>query len=263
MRLMNQLRKNNQRTADFFRSLPELYVMFKKQTKLSVLKIATLIFLTKFINLIVMFMPFKILLLITGFANISFLQNIENNIGRDVYLGVMIIIIASLFFLSLVFHIYQARLTNIQKLKIEKKKYDFRGMEKSHKVISATFEPFCKVIGDIFLVLMVATILMTVNFVYGVFFICMTLIYIIIAEQWVFAHHQPRLIKKLKIDSKIFIKITGILIFLMLFLGIILLVLKMDFMVIIAILMLLLVRLARGALESFFSSQIVLRRHYL
>ena len=126
MTSINRLRKNNQRTVDFFRSLPELYAMFKQQTKLSVIRIATLIFLTKFINMVVMFMPFKILLLLTGFGNISFLQNIENSIGREVYIGIMIVIIASLFFLNLVFHIHQARLVKMQKLAIEKKKYEFR-----------------------------------------------------------------------------------------------------------------------------------------
>ena len=263
MRSINRLRKNNQRTVDFFRSLPELYAMFKQQTKLSVIRIATLIFLTKFINMVVMFMPFKILLLLTGFGNISFLQNIENSIGREVYIGIMIVIIASLFFLNLVFHIHQARLVKMQKLAIEKKKYEFRGMQKSYKVISSTFEPFCRVIGDIFLVLLVATILLLVNVVYALFYISMVLIYIVISEQWVFANHQTRLLKKLKIDSKLFIRITGILFFLIFFLGIIALVLKTDMLILLTILMLLLVRLGNGALQSFFSSQIKLRQHYL
>jgi len=263
MRLINRLRKNNHRTADFFRALPQLFMMFKKQTQIEVIQIAVLAFLTKFINMIVMFMPLKILFVLSGSKNIGFLHDIETSIGRDVYIGAMIVIISVLYFLNVVLQIYKAKLVNRQAAIIEKKKYIFRGADKSHKVISKTYASFCQLLADILLVLIVATILFLVNIYYALFYLGVILVYGVIIEQWAFPNHQTKLMKKLKIDSKQFIQITGILLYLILFMGIIAVVLNTDMVVITAVLMLILVRLGNGALKSFFSCQIKLRQHYL
>jgi len=263
MGVINRFRKNNQRTADFFRALPQLYMMFKKQTKVEVIKISVLVFLSKFINMIVMFMPLKILFVLSGSKNIPFFQDIENNIGRDVYIGGMIAIITVLYFINVVLQVYKEKLVKRQTVMIEKKKYEFRGMETSHKVISETYASFCQVLGDMLLILLVATVLFLLNVHYAIFYLSVILVYAAIIEQWAFPLHQTNLMKKLNIDSKLFIQVTGILLYLILFLGIIAVVLNTDMVVIVAILMLILVRLGNGALKSFFSCQIKLRQHYL
>jgi len=237
--------------------------MFKKQTKVEIIKISVLVFLSKFISMIVLFMPLKILFVLSGAKNIQFLQDIENNIGRDVYIGAMIAVISVLFLVNVVLQIYKVKLVNRQTVIIEKKKYEFRGMEKSHDVILKTYAPFCQVLADILLVLIISTILVLLNVHYAIFYLGVILVYGVIIEQWAFPTHQTKLMKKLNIGSKEFIKVTGILLYLILFMGIVAVVLNTDMVVIIAILMLILVRLGNGALTSFFSCQIKLRQHYL
>jgi len=263
MGLLNRFRANNQRTTDFFRALPQLYVMFRKQAKIEVIKIAVLVFLSKFINMMVMFIPLKMLFVLSGSINIPFFQDIENDIGRDVYIGAMIAIITILYILNVVLQIYKAKLVKRQIVMIEEKKYEFRGIEKSHKVISDTYASFCQVLGDILLILLVTTILFLLNVDYAIFYLYVILGYTLIIEQWAFPAHQTNLMKKLNIDSKVFIQVTGILLYLILFLGIVAVVLNTDIVIIVAILMLILVRLGNGALKSFFSCQIKLREHYL
>jgi hypothetical protein len=263
MGVINRFRKNNQRTVDFFRALPQLYMMFKNQAKVEVIKISVLIFLSKLINMIVMFIPLKILFVLSGSKNISFFQDIENNIGRDVYIGAMITIITVLYFLNVVLQVYKGRLLRRKKSMIEKKKYEFRGMEKSHKVISKTYALFCKVLGDMILTLLVATTLFLLNVHYAIFYLSVILVYTVVIEQWAFPLHQANLMKKLKIDSRLFIQVTSIMIFLILFLGIIAVVLNTDMVIIVALLMFILVRLGNEALKSFFSCQIKLRQYYL
>jgi len=263
MGVINRFRKNNQRAADFFISLPQLYVMFKKQTKVEVKKISILVFVSKFISMIVLFMPLKILFVLSGSKNIQFLQNIENNIGRDVYIGAMIAIISVLFLLNVVLQIYKVKLVNRQVAMIDKKEYEFRGMGKSYKVIVKTYASFCQVLADMLLLLLVGSILFMLNVQYGIFYLAAVFVYGVVIEQWAFPTHQTRLMKKLNIDSKQFIQVTSTLFYLILFMGIIAVVLSADIAIIIAILMLILVRLGNGALTSFFSCQIKLRQHYL
>jgi len=263
MRVINQFNKNNQRAADFFKSLPQLYMMFKKQTRIELIKISFLAFLSKFINMVVMFMPLKVLFVLSGSKNIQFLQDIENTIGRDVYISGMISIITILYFLNVVLQIYQVKLNNRQESGIEEKVYKFRGLDKSYKVISKTYEPFCQVLASLFLILIISIILFLLNAQYAIFYLGIIFVYGVIIEQWAFQTHKTKLMKKLNIDSKQFIKITGILLYLILFMGIIVVVLNTDMVVIVAILMLILVRLGNGALKSFFSCQIKLRQYYL
>jgi len=251
--------------------------MFKKQTKVEVVRISVFVFLSKFINMIVLFLPLKILFVLSGIndmqpvedieiegsQNILSLQGIENTIGRDVYIGSMIGIIAALFVLNVVLQIYKVKLLNRQATLIEKKKYEFRGLEKSHQVILKTYAPFCQLLGDILLILTILIILFLLNIHYALFYLGVIFIYGVIVEQWAFPAHQTKLMKKLGIGSKEFINVTDILIFLILFMGIVAVVLNTDMVVIIAILMLILVRLGNGALKSFFSCQIKLRQNYL
>lgn len=263
MRIINQFNKNNQRAADFFKSVPQLYIMFKKQTRIELLKISFLAFSGKFINMIVMFMPLKVLFVLSGSKNIQFLQDIENSIGRDVYIAGMISIISILYFLNIVLQIYEVKLINRQESGIDKKEYKFRGQAKSFKVISKTYAPFCQVLASLFLILIISIILFVLNVQFAIFYLSVIFVYGVIMEQWAFQTHKTKLMKKLNIDSKQFIKITGILLYLILFMGIIVVVLNTDMVVIVAILMLILVRLGNGALKSFFSCQIKLRHHYL
>jgi len=263
MGVFNRLKGNSWRTVYFFRLLPQLYMMFKKQAKLEIIKISILVFLTKFINMIVMFLPLKVLFLLSGSKNISFFYDIEKRIGRDFYIGTIIAIVIVLYLLNVVLQIYKTRIVKRQKIMIEKNKYEFRGMVKSHKVISKTYVSFCQVLGDIMLVLFVFIALLLLNVHYAIFYSSMVLVYFVILEQWAFPIHQTKLMEKLNIDAKIFIHVTGVLLYLMLFLGLIVVVLTEDMTILIAVLIIILVRLGHGALNSFFSSQINLRKHYL
>jgi hypothetical protein len=263
MGVVNRFRKNNQRTIDFFRALPQLYMMFKNQAKVEIIKISVLIFLSKSINMIVMFIPLKILFVLSGSKNISFFQNIENNIGRDFYIGGMIAIITVLYFINVVLQIYKGKILKRQAGMIEKKKYEFRGINKSHKVISKTYASFCKVLGDVVLTLLVVMTLFLLNVHYAIFYLSVILVYTVVIEQWAFPIYQTNLMKKLNINSKLFIQVTSIMILLILFLGIIYVVLNTDMVIIVALLMFILVRLGNDALKSFFSCQIELRQHYL
>jgi hypothetical protein len=237
--------------------------MFKKQTKIDIIKISILIFLTKFINMIVMFLPLKILFVLSGSKNISFLYDIENYLGRDFYIGIILAIVIVLYLLNVVLQIYQTRLVKSQKIIIDKKKYEIRGMEKSHEVISKTYLSFCQVLAGIMLVMLVFTALLLLNIHYAIFYLSVVTVYFVILEQWAFPIHQTKLMKKLNIDSKIFIHVTGVLLYLILFLGLMVVVLNEDVTILIAVLIIILVRLGNGALSSFFSSQVSLRKHYL
>ena len=210
-----------------------------------------------------MFMPLKMLFVLSGSKNIAVLHEMETSLGRDVYIGGMLVIISILYFFNVVVSIYQIKLVNSQKSKIEKKDYYFRNEVKSNIVISQSYPLFCQILADFLLIGAVLIVLFFVNIYYALYYFTVVMIYTIIVEQWAFSAHQSRLMRKLGVDSKQFIKITGIFIFFLSFLGILAIVLNLHVDVIIAVLMLILVRLANNALKSFFNCQIKLRTHFI
>jgi hypothetical protein len=263
MSLISRLKKNSFRTIAFFNVLPALYRCFKVDAKIEVVKIVTLVFLSKFINMVVMFLPLKVLFLLSGSKNISFLYDIETKIGRNAYIGSMIAILSILYILNIILQIYKAKLVNRQPTRISKQNYTFGNIVKPYKVVCSTYAPFCQILADMLLVCFVATILFLINFYYALFFVLVVIMHSIVIEQWAFSNHQTNFMLKLKIDSKQFIYITSILLYLIFFIGIVAVVLNTNMGLIAAVLMLVLARLGNSALKSFFSCQIKLRQHFL
>ncbi|MFM2629153.1 hypothetical protein AAFX20_17130 [Vibrio chagasii] len=262
MSVINRFKANNKRTVDFFRAIPHLFKMFREQADIPVVKIALLVFCNKFINMIVMFMPLKMLFVLSGAKNISILHEMETSLGREVYIGGMLVIISILYFFSVVVSIYQIKLVNSQKAKLNKKNYYFKSEVKPKSTIAQTYPLFCQIVADFILIGVVLAVLLYVNFYYALYYLFVVIAYGVIVEQWAFSTHQSKFMSKLGIDSKQFIKISGVFVFFLSFIGILAVVLNMNIAVIIAVLMLILVRLANSALKSFFNCQIKLRIHF-
>lgn len=263
MSVINRFKANNKRTVDFFRAIPGLFKMFREQTNIPVLKIALLVFSSKFINMIVMFMPLKMLFVLSGSKNISFLHNMEQNLGRDVYIAGMLGIISILYFFNIILSVYQIKIVNKQKHNISIKEYYFNDKVESHSTILKTYGPFCQILADFFLIGTVIITLFFINTYFALYYMFVILIYSIIVEQWAFSTHDSKLMGKLDIDSKQFIRIAGVLIFFLSFIGILAVVLNLNISVILAVLILILVRLSNGALKSLFYCQIKLRTHFI
>ena len=248
---------------DFVRALPPLYSMFKSQCCVDVEKISILVFLSKIVNMIVMFIPLKILFLLSGSKNVTFLQNIEDYFGRQYYIGGMVIIIIILYILNVITQIKKSKLVRSQSEKIEKKIYFFRGVKKSYKVITKTYGSFCQLLGDIFLFFSVGIALFFIDVYFAIFYIGVFVIYLFVMERWAFPSASGTGKVSGTVDSKLFIRVSGSVGFLFLFLGLVILVLNTDIILIVAVLILILVKLGNGALMSFFKCQIKIRDNYL
>jgi hypothetical protein len=248
---------------DFVLALRPLYSMFKSQCCVDVEKISILVFFSKIINMIVMFIPLKILFLLSGSKNITFLQNIEDYFGRQYYIGGMVIIIVILYILNVITQIKKSKLVKSQSENIEKKMYLFRGVKKSHKVVTKTYGSFCQLLGDIFLFLSVGFALFFIDVYFAIFYFGVFVIYLFVMERWAFPSTNGTGEVPRAVDRKLFIRVSGSLGFLILFLGLVILVLNTDIILIVAVLILILVKLGNGALMSFFKCQIKIRDNYL
>ena len=207
--------------------------------------------------------PLKLLFVLSGSKNISFLEQVEVELGRNTYIGIMIAIVIVLYLFNTALQVYKGKLVNKQKQSIANKAYELNGKTISYKVVHRTYATYCQIIADVFLVALIIALLFVINVQYAIYFSVVTSIYFIIVEYWAFSEHETRLLKKLNIDKKQFIHAFSSLFYLVMFVGIAFVVLISHIHVLVAILMLLLARLANGSLKAFFSSQLSIRYHYL
>ncbi|MGR5142813.1 hypothetical protein ACQKPX_14145 [Photobacterium sp. DNB23_23_1] len=213
--------------------------------------------------MVVMFIPLKLLFVLSGTKNIAALENIESTIGRNTYVILMIALVVFLYLFNTALQVYKGKIINNELKNIEVKAFNVKGKSIPYKVINRTFPTYCQVLSDIMLVVFITALFFIVNLSYALYFSCVTGLYFIIVEYWAFSDHETRLLRKLHINNKQFIHAFSGLFYLVMFIGIAIVVLVSQLNVLIAIMMLLLARLANGSLKSFFIGQLSLRFNYL
>ncbi|WP_439437661.1 hypothetical protein [Salinivibrio costicola] len=240
-----------------------LIKLFHCQTNVQYVKISINIFFSKFINMAVMFMPLKLLFVLTGTKNIEILAQLEEFIGRNKYIALVLGILFILYMVNVFLQIYRAKLINKQKYSIENRKYYFGDRPVTVAEIRRTYASFCQVIADMAVILMVCAVLFIADQLLALYYIAVFGVFSLIYEQWVFSKHETKLMKKLDIEKKSFIQAVSMVMFLVIFLGLVLVVISTGMSAIKAILLLLLMRLANGAFKSYLSCHMKLRECYL
>ncbi|HEQ3516663.1 TPA: hypothetical protein VGT23_003370 [Vibrio cholerae] len=261
--LIKLIKKNSSSMLQGFKLPFSLINFFQVQTKVEYIKIAVNIFLGKFINMAVMFMPLKLLFVLTGTKNIEILAKIESAIGRGYYIGFILVTLFILYVSNIILQIYRVKLVRLQSGNIEDKDYVFYDKLVSSNLVKATYPSYCQVLGDFTIILVVLLCLFSLHAYFSIYFLSVILFFSLVYEQWVFSSHETNLMKKLGIDKKSFIQVMSMMMFLVLFIGLILVVLTTEVGVIKAILLLLLVRLANSSFKSYLSCHMKLRECYL
>lgn len=235
---------------------------FHHQTHIEYLKVSVNAFLGKFINMITMFMPLKLLFVISGAKNIEVLASIEQKIGRSYYIASIFILLISLYIVNAFLEIYRYKLVAKQLKRIENKDYCFKTRAISSKVVRSSCGPFCQMLADMAQMLFAFSIIIYVNQLLAAYYCFTMFVFSLIYEQWVFSSHQTKLLTKLSIEKQHFMSAVSKINFLVLFLGVIVFVLNSSVNVIVAILVLILMRFSNGAFKSYLNCHLKLRESF-
>lgn len=211
----------------------------------------------------VMFMPLKLLFVLTGSKNIELLTKLEESIGRNNYIALIMFVLLVLYMFNAFLQVYRAKLVNSQRHSIQEKSYYHSDSVLSSDIIKKTYPAFCQVIADMAIIFIVCVVLFIADSLLALFYVIVMCLFSLIYEQWVFSKHETKLMKKLDVDKKIFIQSMSMIMFLVLFLGLILVVLNTGMSALKAILILLLMRLANSSFKSYLSCHIKLRECFL
>ncbi|MGF1889744.1 hypothetical protein L4D13_27020 [Photobacterium profundum] len=262
MNISYKLQITAQRLLSFVSILVALFSFFRNEVKIQVVKITIFTFISKYINMVVMFIPIKLLFLLSGAKNISFLTDIEESIGRELYIGILVCIVIVLYILDMFMKIYKGKLTNFQKEIVNKDSYLLDGKPIQKKIITRTYNPYCQVLSDVLLIVTSIGVFLVVSPTYALYFVTVILLYVAFIEYLVFSPHQTRLLKKLSLDNNQFIHVCNGILYLIFFIGIVIVLLTQSIHILLAIFMMLVSRITNTSLRTVFTSQRVLRRDY-
>jgi len=261
-KLHNRLVENIKSMKNGVVLLSRLIVFFHRETKIEYFKISLNMFFGKFINMLVMFMPLKLMFVLTGDKNIEAFATLEAYIGRSNYIGMVLFFLTFFYFANVMLNVYKAKLINRQEARVDLENYSFSSREIKASTVKRTVVPFCQMLSDTLLVSFVNVLLLFMNPILGLCFTLVLVLFYLIHEQWVFSSHETNLLRKLAIDKSNLVQILSMVMFLVAFFVLVFVVISYGINAILAILMLLLIRLANSAYKSHMSAQIKLRRFY-
>lgn len=126
--------------------ITKLFSLFRNRFSVKLILLSTLKFTGKFSNMLVMFLPLKIFLLISGTSQVGMFKEIEEQLGTNAYISLILFVTSLLYILNLVIQIYYSRAFNLEKLKLQGTK-DFDGM--SIKFIRKLYTPYIDVLSSL------------------------------------------------------------------------------------------------------------------
>lgn len=262
MKLFSKFKIAVARTTAFFSVLHSLYYFFRHDALVEVNKLSFCIFASKYINMVVMFIPIKLLFILSGAKNVSFLLDIEQKLGRNTYIAFLVGVVIVLYIFDMIAKIYKGKLINQQKNNIENKKYSFRNKDVSHKIVLRTYSPYCQILSDFLVLFASIFVFLILSPHYAVYYTVIVLSYFLLLEYLLFSPHQTRLLKKLNLDNNQFIQVCNGILYLIFFLGIVAVLFVKSIHILVAILILLVARISTTSLRTVFTSQKALRRDY-
>ncbi|MEZ9909370.1 hypothetical protein AB4371_13025 [Vibrio sp. 10N.261.51.A3] len=201
--------------------------------------------------MLVMFLPLKIFLLISGTSQVGMFKEIEEQLGTNAYIALILFVTSLLYILNLVIQIYYSRAFNLEKLKLQGTK-DFDGM--SIKFIRKLYTPYIDVLSSLVMLCISFLVFMSLSYEYAFLFFLGFVIYYFIVQYFLFTDSKYKLKEKMKVTIPQALNIFSGVFFLFTFFLVFFVFMKFDLPVMSALLLLLLSRLTNNSIKAMFSS---------
>lgn len=229
-----------------WRKTIELFVLFRHEFSVRLVLLATLRFLGKFFNMLVMFLPLKIFLVLSGTSEVGLLKEVEVKLGTGKYVILVLFITASLYVFNMLLQLYYARVVNVEKLKIKK---SHQYLDRDIKVLRRIFSPCVEMFGSLMMLSISLIIFFLLSYQYLGLFSLGCLIYYAFVQYFLFTNNKFRFLDRANIDIRQAIEITSGVFFLFVFFLVFFVYIKYNISVVSALLLLLLSRLNNNAIK--------------
>lgn len=253
--------KDNMTLAHYFALLHGIFIeSLRKKFKLPVS--ASLLCFSKLLNMLVMFLPLKILFSLSMDDSSEPVVFVERYFWPGSYIVVMLSGMVVLSLLTVFIRVVQDRLQKSVKLELKDKSFSVSGGVIDGSILSLLSAWFIALLSDYMMIVFACLIILALNFKVALGYILVILVQIWVLDKVMFCSEPSKIEKLLKIDKTKLNDVIFNMFFLLVFAVISAAYLLEPFDVVHAVLILLLSRLGLQSAKSFFAVSIKFRKKF-
>ena len=233
----------------------EFYSLLRKVVKLDILKLSIVHFLSKFINMAVMFLPIKVFLLLSTSSPIESLPFFDSSLERNNFILLLLSLTAVLYLINIILQIYSARVLNKQRAQINLPEYVYGPHTFTKKMILTLYKPCYLTVAAFIMIFISTAVFFFLSLEFALAYIFVFIFYLLFVEYFIFTDNRFKLLTRLNIDQNQSLTILSSLLYLVLFFSIFYIFTVFSLPAHNGILMLLLARLANTSVKDFILNQ--------
>lgn len=249
--MLSRLNVLKLRAIQDWKNIIELYSIFRDQFAIRLLLLVLLRFSGKFFNMLVMFLPLKIFLVLSGTTQVGFLKDVEVKLGTNGYVVLVLSLTAFLYITNTLIQVYYSRLLNEEKLKFVK---NDKAPDADVKRYKSFFYYYVDFLSGLVLVFISLVLFSFLSIHYFLLFSMFFLAYYFFVQYFLFTDNKYKFLDRVKISVKQAVDVSSGIFFLFVFFLVFSVYIEFGLSVVSALLLLLLSRLANSAIKTIFSS---------
>lgn len=178
----------------------EMHELVYNTAKLQSIKLGVMNFFSSFSSMLVMFLPIKVFLLLSGTSHIKLLSYFQNTFGDTAYFVLLVTVTLAVYFSNIFLQLYISRTEKYNQLGLKSDEYSTSYGKYGREFVKYAFKAYSGLIGDLFMIFMSLIIFLFVSPVFAMSFLLTQILYLVIAKYFIFTENKYDILARLHLD---------------------------------------------------------------
>jgi len=264
MKFINSFVKVFYRSIGTYFDIARLCIYSRNELSVPILKFSIASFFATVINTVTMFLPLKLLFVLSGSKSIAELDIFKDKVGINVYVAIIISLLFILYICNFLFTRWfeKGQIKAIFEIGELKGKFYPLGIRAGHKALKATSDTSIKICADILFLLFVSVVMFVISIEYLIFYWFLFIVFNFLIEYFVFTDNKYKFLDKVSLSKPSIIGFFAILMYYFYFIFIVVLQLIGEIGFFEAIVLLILSKVSNSAFKSLINKTYFLRSKF-
>ncbi|WBA07877.1 hypothetical protein [Salinivibrio kushneri] len=183
-----------------FDLINEMHQLVYKSADMQSIKLGAMNFMSSFSSMLVMFLPIKVFLLLSGASHLKILTKFQEDYGNAAYFSFLISFTLLVYLFNIFLQLYISRTEKLNKNSLDSDWYRTKYGKYGKEFVKYAFKTYSGLIGDIMLVCMSIVLFVFISPIFSLFFILSQITYLIIAKYFIFTDNKYDFLGRLHLD---------------------------------------------------------------
>ncbi|AMG29809.1 hypothetical protein AL542_04980 [Grimontia hollisae] len=185
---------------DFY-IIREIHALDYVLAGVQVYKLSFFYFLGGFLNMLVMFLPIKVFLLMSGVSQISKFTDLRGEYGSELFVTGLVFLISSVYLVNILVQLYTSRLEKTSQKKLVDETYRTKYGEYGNGFVCYSFRVFSGIIGDIIMFSISTLLFFFVSPTFCFIFLLSQISYLFIVKYFVYTNNKFRFLDRMHLEK--------------------------------------------------------------